>query len=250
MHGSEREAIRVSILHLLNDGRKPENEAFAKMGGFFRLSDLDQIEKHLPILLPLFSRLTDPRNSRPLAGKTATHIVTDDIDTRTLHDVTDVDASPLTIDATADEPPIEWGAGADIDINDLRPGQWVESTDANDEPLVIEITDITCDNQPEPLIIGWIVLDGEPLKDMPQAMGHLDMIKRVVSQPEDRMTLTAAREALDRLDGTDMPAEGTADRHKQRVLLLRRIAQLEAEEQPAPTGPNDNQEDENDGITA
>lgn len=233
LHETEREALIVSI---------------GKLIGCSRATVLECVEPNLARMIQLLNRLDDPRNRAPkvASGKstgfaseqasgdgssiTGTghfeggNLVIDSIDTRTLEDI---DVSPATSE-TNTYPAPSWGSASDLGIDDLRIGQIVEIDveDGPDVPYTMDIEQITCDNEPQPLIIGHVSdCKGLQIGDN-RITCHIDDIKRIVTQPEERLGLGAAKEALALLDQQDI-LDGAE--HKRRILLLRRIEQLETD---------------------
>lgn len=222
LHETEREALIVSI---------------GKLIGCSRATVLENIEPNLTRLTQLLNRLDDPRNRltkpSPLPkdqrefeeGKATQDGLRRD---PPQPDLGDQCVSVFTNDEPVDEglKAPAWGAAADISIDDLREGQIVEIDveDGPDVPYTMDIEQITCDNEPQPLIIGHVSdCKGLQIGDN-RITCHIDDIKRIVTQPEERLGLDTAKAALAILDAEDVL---TPPMHKRRILLLRRIEQLE-----------------------
>lgn len=201
LHENERDAILVSICHVLG---KPLPFV------------INEIELRLDKLMPLFSQLMDPRNQPPKA---------------TLRDEGDsLESPPLLI--PADEQSIDqqlegvtgvertphWGAAEDIDPLDIRIGQVIEIDDdafGRGEILIEDFTDTVVSGQ---LQSNDLEFNAGPIDVA------LDKIVRIVKQPEELLDIIQARSQLASLD---MENGNSPFDHKRRILLNRRIAELE-----------------------
>jgi hypothetical protein len=195
IHPTEREALISSIGTVIDEAMPLTLSRWV----------LTAIIATVPTLMPLLIRLQEPRNAPP---RPATR--------EPMRDEGDL----LAIDATADAPPLEWGASHDIDVNDLRPGQLVEEEDGR----TLIIGQIICDNQPEPIIEIAPGDDDEFKSYVP-----CSSVRRIIAQPEELLDLDAARALLAELEEGVSPADEVALNHKRKILLHRRIAELEKE---------------------
>lgn len=232
MHATERGALLSSLGTVLGIAGDP----FPLLKG----ATVEDIDKNLPALMPLFNRLLDPRN-RPRDVKA--EAPAEQIDTRTFEDAphavgfeppaddeafTGCECAALMngdnnhISSCPMFRPETNAAPIDpIELHDLRPGQLVELADETGL-LIVKI-----DPDAELPIMGKIEDGAGNVGDAEVA---LETIVRVLKQPEDMMDQDAAERALRALTEEELEAgNDSATRssiHKRRILLLRRLEQL------------------------
>lgn len=225
IHETERKAILASIEHIINQQK-------LGYGGDHGVSSINvrQIEAALPELMPLFTRLMDPRNREQpvrLATEEERAIPMEPIDTRTFEDMRD--SGDMLVAAAPGEAINEALAPGDVDPGDLRVGQVVTFGDGLFEGIIREI-----DPEEKDGLCVFISynINGAPPPDEFNAMVRYEEITAILKQPEDTMDLETAQDTLDRLEACMTEGgEATHDplTHKRRILLNRRIEQLRSE---------------------
>ena len=159
-------------------------------------------------------------------------ICVSEIDERTLETIESAQPSERSraLDDQLTEPPqpVPIGPPEAIEFTDLRVGQIIE--------LFADYRGIIRELGPEeqlPVFIALADKNGEFPEHWNVQCGP-EEISRVVEQPEDRMPLEEAKKALEELEAHDFAKDGPLSPldHKRRILLHRRIEQLEQEQAP------------------
>lgn len=191
LHTSERAALLASISHVTG----------------ITVVELEEIVvPHLATLLPLLSKLTDPRHvTRPAPAVMQTEGLPPE----------EADLSSVAIQ--------------DVDIGDLRVGQIIETLDGTKCPMDVRIDELT-EEEGQPMVRGTFMFGEKEATSLERITIAAEDVIRVVAQPEERMTLSEAKATLEMIEAK--PSLGLADEqpvldHKRRILLHRRIEQLE-----------------------
>lgn len=223
IHLTEGAALRADVLHLLQLTAK-EGDVPPELVLLISDHGLAVIEQCLGRLLPLLNRLSDPRNKAPQPEQPKKPApVVQEASIEAPRAETLADADPHSRIVYVDE---EYPA---IDPSELRVGQLAlvhyPNLDGNGEvdSFMAVITDVdengmvTFLKQDTPK--GW------------QQPCDPSFIARIVHQPEDMLLLEPAKEELAKLPSDpDMTTSEGRLAHTRRILLLRRIAQLENED--------------------
>lgn len=195
LHRSERGALVASVAFALNGQGTSDLPPWT-------IEDVERsIVPNVDALLILLPRLSDPRNRAAQPSPTPVETAMQD----------EGDMLLFTDEGVAREV---------IDRDDLRDGQLVEMIDGSE----VVIYALGCDNLPQPVIQPTGEDGGPGTTYLP-----VDDIVRVLKQPEELMEREEAENTLCALDVRAGNAGLSPLDHKRRILLHRRIEQLERE---------------------